>query len=78
MFSKNIVQIFKPEEAFPEVKIFAFILTSHNIVWTVDFQMPVCKLYLLFISADASKEKEKRVKSAAVCCCFKVSSPYMV
>jgi hypothetical protein len=27
---------------------------------------PVCKLYLLFISADAAKEKEKKVRK---CCC---------
>jgi hypothetical protein len=31
-------------------------------VWTVDFEMPVCKLYLLFISADAAQEKEKKEK----------------
>jgi hypothetical protein len=27
---------------------------------TVDFETTVCKLYLLFISADAAQEKEKR------------------
>ncbi len=32
-----------------------------NTVWTVDFEAPVCKLYLLFFSADAAKEKEKKV-----------------
>jgi hypothetical protein len=32
------------------------------IVWTVDFETPVCKLYLLFISADAAQEKEKKEK----------------
>ena len=31
-------------------------------VWTVDFETPVCKLYLLFISADAAQEKEKKEK----------------
>jgi hypothetical protein len=31
-------------------------------IWTADFEMPVCKLYLLFISADAAKEKEKKRK----------------
>ncbi len=35
-------------------------------VWTVDFETPVCKFYLLFISADAAQEKEKREESAAV------------
>ena len=29
-------------------------------VWTVDFEMPVCKVYLLFISVDAANEKEKK------------------
>jgi hypothetical protein len=38
--------------------------------------MPVCKLYLLFISADAAQEKEKREESAAAHWCFKVCSPY--
>ncbi len=41
-------------------------------VSTVDFETPVCKLYLLFISADAAKEKEKREKSAVAHWCFKV------
>jgi hypothetical protein len=36
---------------------------------------PVCKLYLLFISADAALEKEKREESAAAHWCFKVCSP---
>jgi hypothetical protein len=45
-------------------------------VWTVDFETPVCKLYLLFISADAAKEKEKIEESAAAHWCFKVCSPY--
>jgi hypothetical protein len=31
----------------------------------VDFEIPVCKLYLLYISADAAQEKEKRKESAA-------------
>jgi hypothetical protein len=34
-----------------------------NTVWTVDFETPVCKLYLLFISANVAKEKEKKEKS---------------
>jgi hypothetical protein len=38
--------------------------------------MAVCKLCLLFISADAAKEKEKRKESAAARWCFKVCSPY--
>jgi hypothetical protein len=43
----------------------------------VDFETLVCKLYLLFISADAAQEKEKkREESAAACWCFKVYSPY--
>jgi hypothetical protein len=29
-------------------------------VWTVDFEMPVCKVYLLFIYVDAANEKEKK------------------
>jgi hypothetical protein len=32
-------------------------------VWTVDVEMPVCNLYLLFIFADIAKEQEKK------CCC---------
>jgi hypothetical protein len=44
-------------------------------VRTVDFEMPECKLYLLFISADAAKEKKKREKGAAAHWCFKVCSP---
>jgi hypothetical protein len=31
-------------------------------VWTVDFKTPVCKLHLLFISANAALEKEKKEK----------------
>jgi hypothetical protein len=34
--------------------------------------MPVCKLYLLFISANAAQEKEKKRKSAPAHWCFKV------
>jgi hypothetical protein len=30
-------------------------------VRTVDFETTVCKLYLLFLSADAAQEKEKKV-----------------
>jgi hypothetical protein len=30
-------------------------------VWTVDFETPVCKLYLLFLSANAAQEKEKKM-----------------
>jgi hypothetical protein len=37
------------------------ILMTHTI-WTVDFETPVCKLYLLFISADAAQEQEKKEK----------------
>ena len=45
----------------------------------VDFEMPVCKVYLLFISADAAKEKEKKIaKIAAAHWCFKVCSPYSI
>jgi hypothetical protein len=33
-----------------------------NPVWMVDFEMPVCKHYLLFISADTSQEKGKKEK----------------
>jgi hypothetical protein len=36
------------------------------IVWTVDFERPVCKIYLLFISADAAQEKERKRRK---CCC---------
>jgi hypothetical protein len=42
----------------------------------VDFETLVCKLYLLFISADTAQEKEKREESAAAHWCFKVFSPY--
>jgi hypothetical protein len=36
-----------------------FLLTDiTNTVWTVDFETPVSKLYLLFISADAAQEKK--------------------
>jgi hypothetical protein len=31
-------------------------------LWTVGFETPVCKLYLLFISADAAQDKEKKEK----------------
>ncbi len=47
-------------------------------VWTVDFETPVCKLYLLFVSADAAQEKEKREEIAAAHWCFKVCSPYSI
>jgi hypothetical protein len=43
-------------------------------VWTVGFETPVCKLYLLFISANAAQEKEKKEESAAAHWCFKVCS----
>jgi hypothetical protein len=33
-----------------------------NTVWTVDFETPVCKLYLLFLSANAAQEKRKKEK----------------
>ena len=29
-------------------------------VWTVDFETPVCKLYLLFITANADQEKKEK------------------
>jgi hypothetical protein len=29
-----------------------------NTVWMVDFETPVCKLYLLFITTDAAQEKK--------------------
>jgi hypothetical protein len=32
----------------------------------------MCTLYLLFITADAAKEKEKKIKSAAASWCFQV------
>jgi hypothetical protein len=35
-------------------------------VWTVDFETPACKLYLLLISADAAQEKETKRRK---CCC---------
>jgi hypothetical protein len=44
-------------------------------VWTVDFETPVCKIYLFFITADAAQEKEKREESAAAQWCLKVCSP---
>jgi hypothetical protein len=47
-----------------------------NTVWAVDFETPVCKLYLLFLSADAAQAKEKREESAIAHWCFKVYSPY--
>jgi hypothetical protein len=31
-------------------------------LWAVDFEMPVCKHYILSISVDAAKEKEKKEK----------------
>jgi hypothetical protein len=37
------------------------ILFHSYTVWTVDFDTPVCKLYLLFITADAAQEKGKKV-----------------
>jgi hypothetical protein len=42
--------------------------------------MHVCKIYLLFISADAAKEKEKekREESAAAHWCFKVCRPHSI
>jgi hypothetical protein len=46
-------------------------------VWTVDFETPVCKNHLLFISADAAQEKKKREETGAAHWCFKVCSPYM-
>jgi hypothetical protein len=36
--------------------------SQHDTVWTVDFETPVCTLYLLFISANAAQEKEKKEK----------------
>jgi hypothetical protein len=47
-------------------------------VWRVDFKTPLYKIYLLFISADACKEKEKREESAASHWCFKVFSLFSV
>jgi hypothetical protein len=35
------------------------VCNSLRAVWVVDFETPVCKLYLLFLSADAAQEKEK-------------------
>jgi hypothetical protein len=46
------------------------------IIWTADFESPVCKLYLLLISVNTAQEKEKREESAAAHWCFKVCSPY--
>jgi hypothetical protein len=34
-------------------------LCNEVTVWTVDFETPVYKFYLLLISADAAKDKEK-------------------
>jgi hypothetical protein len=49
-------------------------LLSHTLtVWTVDFETPVCKLYFLFLSADAAPKKEE---SFAAYWCFKVYRPY--
>jgi hypothetical protein len=54
-------------------------------VWTVDFETPVCKLYLLFMSANAAQEKEKKrkklllptgVSKSAAHWRYKVCSPY--
>jgi hypothetical protein len=39
---------------------------NHNTVWTVDFETPMDKLYIMFISANAAKEKEKK---RSKCCC---------
>jgi hypothetical protein len=50
--------------------------TVWTLGWAVDFETPVCKLYLLFIYADAAQEKEKKEESAAAHWCFKVHSPY--
>jgi hypothetical protein len=47
-----------------------------NTVWTVYFEISECKLYLLFISADAAKENKKGEKRSTACWCFKVCSPY--
>jgi hypothetical protein len=56
----------------------AFCYWPSHTVWTVDFETPVCKLYLLFITADAEKKKGKREVSAAAHWCFKVCSPYSI
>jgi hypothetical protein len=42
-------------------------------VWTVDFETPVRKLYLLFFLSVLPKKKKK---STAAYWCFKVCSPY--
>jgi hypothetical protein len=41
----------------------------------LDFEMPVYKLYLLFISTDAAQEKEKSQESAAAHWCFQSLQP---
>jgi hypothetical protein len=43
----------------------------------VDFETPVCKIYYLFISADAAQEEVKREESAAAHWCFEVYNPYI-
>jgi hypothetical protein len=37
--------------------------------WTLDFETPACKLYLLFISAKSAKDKEQKRKKH---CCLLV------
>jgi hypothetical protein len=37
-------------------------LKSPSAVWMVDFETPVCKLYLLFLTADAAKQRKKKKK----------------
>jgi hypothetical protein len=66
----------------------AFLVLIHICtVWTVDFEMPVCKLYFLFISADCcprKRKKEKKVllptddsKSAAHTVLYQFSVPWL-
>jgi hypothetical protein len=48
------------ESGHENIDVLAFFLSLFICRWTVDFEMPMCKLYLLFVSADAAKEKEKK------------------
>jgi hypothetical protein len=49
-----------------------YFLFPRVILYAVDFETPVCKLYLLFLSANAAQEKEKKRKN---CCCPLVFQP---
>jgi hypothetical protein len=44
----------------------------------VDLETPVCKLYLLFLLANAAQEKEQREEITAAHWCFKVCIPCVI